>query len=110
MSNQMADAVLASNKKKYKVLNPIPGGSEYTSKKRTAQLVRRERAYIDSCGHLVFNGQSDSKSRSVLNFVDRFSGFDAFPDRAVLPPSPEYLARLNSGRGPLRPPLRRGAR
>lgn len=87
-----------------RILNPAPGGSAYTSYERALRFIKNGRAHFDNSGQLVFHGRSAGKSRTVLDTVTQFSGLDARPDRAVLPPSPEVLARMTS-RGPLRPPM-----
>jgi hypothetical protein len=94
-------------KKKIRILNPMPGGSPYTSEERAERFVRNNRGYLDSCGHLVFYGESAGKTRPGMPPVLKsFSGVDAFPDRAVFPPSGEVLQRMSPTRIPLRPPVR----
>jgi hypothetical protein len=99
---------LSIRKKPVRILNPVDGGARYTSQERAERFVRNGRAYLDACGRLVFYGMSvGSLSLGKLNLpVDRFSGVDAFPDRAVFPPSPEALSKMGSKRSTLRPPLK----
>jgi hypothetical protein len=103
---QDASKRLAGRKFKVKILNPMPGGSPYTGVERALRFVKAGRGYIDSCNRLVFYGHSTGNTSGELDVVDRFSGIDAFPERAVFPPSPEALHRMGSKRSVLRPPLR----
>lgn len=104
----MASAIALPNlpdTAKVRILNPPPGGSTYTSAKRARRFVAHGRAYIDATGRLVFNGTSKSQAGASL-VVSVFSGCDAFPGRAVLPPSGTVLARLESHGRAVRPPVR----
>ncbi len=97
---------------KVRILNPMPGGSTHTSPARALRFIYARRAYADAVGNLVFLGVAKAKSRhsACLPVVDRASGLDAFPDRAVFPPSPEVLSRMAHKVAPLRPPVRGEAR
>jgi hypothetical protein len=88
-----------------RVLNPPAGGSRWTSAKRARRFVRSGRAHVDGAGQLVFEGTSRSKGRVGL-LVSAFSGCDAFPGRAVLPPSPSMRSVTGTA---LRPPMRMGS-
>jgi hypothetical protein len=100
----------AARKIVIRILNPVEGGAKCTSSERAQRYIRNGRAYLDSRGWLVFYGRPLENPRlsgkPSLQTVDRFSGVDAFPDRAVFPPSPEALSRMGSKRSTLRPPLK----
>jgi hypothetical protein len=98
---------LSQRKHRVKILNPMPGGSPRCTPDRAIRFVRTARAYLDSTDTLVFYGESVGKTGAGLDVVDRFSGVDAFPDRAVYPPSGEVMAKFTSNRKPLRPPVQK---
>lgn len=75
------------------VLNPAPGGRPFVTAKRARRFVRDgKHAHMDSAGHLVFHGGG----WGAALLVACYSGCDAFPKRAVLPPSGEVLARMGT--------------
>jgi hypothetical protein len=90
------------------ILNPVPGGFHDTSALRAERFVRSKRARWDACGNLVFQGPSKSNPGALPVVSLRFDGVDARPGMPVLPPSPEWLARMYPDRHqPVRPPLRK---
>jgi len=91
-----------------RIFNPVSGGATRTSVRRALKFVKAGRAYFDGRGHLVFVHHRSQHGPQLL--VSNFSGCDALPERAVMPPSPEVLSRMGTTRsrvgGPVRPPLR----
>lgn len=83
------------------------------------RYVRRGKAKIRANGTLEFlydtvDDEIDSRrKRNIQNgaqlMVSEYSGIDAFPGRAVMPPSPSVLRNMGAYRGPVRPPLMKGA-
>src|ERR1041385_5069641 len=84
-----------------RIFNPVPGGSISTSHERALRFVRNGRAHFNGNGQLVFHGRNVGMTRSHMPVQDHPSGADAFPDRAVFPPSPEVLARMGPPAGPV---------
>lgn len=80
-----------------KISNPREAGRTHVSLERARRFVRRGIARFDAAGRLEFlydPAVMDRKLRGLpLNEVSVFCGCDAFPDRAVLPPSAEVMAR-----------------
>jgi hypothetical protein len=95
--DQEAIEKLSLRKHPVRIANPVQGGSNYTSPLRAIRFIKARRAYLDATNRLVFYGEIKGKTGAGLDVVDRFSGLDAFPERAVYPPSPEVLARMTSG-------------
>ena len=108
---------------KVKVANPQNGGAQYLKYSRAMRYVRRGKARIEVDGTIVFlyeqaevkHGpeqvrcpplQQPGRITSVV--VTQFDGFDAFPGRPILPPSPTVLRHMRRYRGPLVPPLSSG--
>ena len=80
-----------------KIRNPIPGGRDHTSLERARRFVEHKRAYFDGSGQLVFHGRNIGRTRGQVQVIDsRTARPDAFPERAVLPPSPEVMRRQGS--------------
>lgn len=93
-----------------KIANPVPGGATHTSYSRALRFIHNDRAHFDHLGQLVFHGRNVGKTRAGFTVTDRPGGADAFPERAVLPPSAEVIAKMQHKSGlrvPLRPPLAR---
>lgn len=93
-----------------KIANPLPGGHTHMSMSHARRLVKRRDARFDEAGRVVLKRRSEQAASRVYRgaslLVAQFDGMDAFPDRAVMPPSPEVLARMCPPRAPLRPPMR----
>lgn len=89
------------NRKSVKLASPVRGFS-CVSAKRAERYIRKELAHLDVEGRLVFrfggevsSGQIVAKGRPDFRLLVReFSGLDAFPDRAVFPPSPSVASKL----------------
>ena len=94
-----------------KIVNPLPGGHSHMKHAHAKRLVRRGDARFDEAGRLVLVRRSEEcaartqPKRGALLRVEEYSGCDAFPGRAVFPPSPEVLFRMCPPRAPLRPPI-----
>lgn len=103
LPTQVPAALLAlADSAKVRILNPPEGAAAFTSAKRARRFVRNGRAHY-AAGKLVFHGLGRSVGLVGLT-VSSFSGCDAFPGRAVLPPSPSVLSRMGSPRA-LRHPV-----
>lgn len=103
-----------------KLVDPPPGGITHVSYADAQRYVRRGRARFDSSGRLVIlygatvdhagGGLRLNGKPNLQLLVTEFSGLDAFPGRAVMPPSPTVLRNMGgSYRGPLRPPMMRSS-
>lgn len=100
-------------------MNPPANGRSHYGIRHARRLVRQGFAKFDEVGRLVWLADPRILPQSgapkhhrvrgqVSLLVTEASGFDAFPGRAVCPPSGEWLAKRFSGhreRGPLRAPL-----
>lgn len=83
-----------------KIRNPRPGGQTHVHLERARRLIGHGKAYFDAVGQLVFTGQHVGRTRGDLDVIDaRDARPDAFPRRAVLPPSGEVLRRMHSSGG-----------
>jgi len=102
------------------VANPPIGGDTHVDYATAKRYVRCGRARFDSSGRLVIkygssvdHGSGGLRLKGKPNLqllVTEFSGLDAFPGRAVMPPSPTVLRNMGgSYRGPLRPPMMRSS-
>lgn len=95
-----------------RIANPLPGQVRHLSYSRARECVDKGFAKFDPKGRVVFlfdrslwrKGERPVEHAALL-LVAKFRGLDAFPDRAVLPPSPSVLDAMRPRRGPLRPPL-----
>jgi hypothetical protein len=75
-------------------MNPSSGGAAYMSHAHADRLIAQKRARWDYTGcRLVLLVPAALGGLDDLH-VYRFSGTDARPDRAVMPPWPEALARM----------------
>ena len=96
-----------------KVVNPLNSNYTHLSKSHCDRLKRQGLGGFDKAGRFVHmprkaSAVASSPKHGPRLVVSAFSGFDAFPDRAVFPPSPEVLAKMQHKpgiRSPLRPPL-----
>ena len=75
-----------------KIANPLPGHRDHLSRAHADRLLAQGGARFDGVGRLLIDHHR--YARGLL--VKQFSGFDAFPARAVLPPSPEVMRRQGS--------------
>lgn len=101
-----------SQKQHVKIWNPAPEGRTHVSLNRAKRFVAEGVAKFDGVGRLVLLYDSATTLRKLnakgplgINIVPQFCGLDAFPGRAIMPPSPSVLRQMRSYRGPLVPPL-----
>ena len=100
-------------KQKVEIVNPV-APVFHIRRAQALKHVAAGRAKFDSIGRLEWLRADEAliqreRKGGVLQpiTVREFCGFDAFPGRAVLPPSPSALDAQRSYRGPVRPPLRK---
>jgi hypothetical protein len=84
------------------VLNPLSGHRPSMRVKHAERLIRQGKAHMTD-GALILHAQpkpqSGWRADEALPLVSGFSGLDAKPGRAVLPPSPDVLRRMSSKPG-----------
>jgi hypothetical protein len=83
-----------STEQSIKIANPGASGASHISRSHAERLIAQHRARFDYAGRLLLGEERGAGGVSDLR-VQRFSGLDARPDRAVMPPWPEALARMS---------------
>ena len=91
------------------IANPLPGHATHMVRARADKLIARQRAKFDGLYRLVLlfaPSALPSQGQGARLVVSEFSGLDAFPGRAVLPPAPRLVR--SRYRGPVVAPLAGG--